>query len=332
MYGDRDGDGFVEYERRSGPRAREPVVEGLRRLAAVPRRPARGDADRAGGGAGVRLRREAPARRGGARTPGATSGLAARLERRGGRRWPHTLRRGRTGSRTAAGTTRWRSIATSAGWTRSARTSATCSGAASSPRERVEPIVDALMRHELWSGWGFRTMSQPRTRRTARSATTTGRVWPHDTTLAAWALRGTGAGTDVRPGWRSALLEAGPPLRLVASRGLRRLRPRGDACFPIAISDCGAAAGLGRRGRRSCSCGSCSASARHGQRAAGHTAGSEAARPRAAHLAGRTRARSHVGRLVVGRRDRHRGGRVDRVAPRGRPGRRRPRRHAVRFR
>jgi glycogen debranching enzyme len=55
------------------------------------------------------------------------------------------------------------------------------------PDERVEPIVDALMRHELWSGWGFRTMS---TSDAAYSPLSyhNGTVWPHDTALAAWGL------------------------------------------------------------------------------------------------------------------------------------------------
>ncbi len=55
------------------------------------------------------------------------------------------------------------------------------------PEERVESIVDALMRHELWSGWGFRTMS---TSDAAYSPLSyhNGTVWPHDTALAAWGL------------------------------------------------------------------------------------------------------------------------------------------------
>jgi glycogen debranching enzyme len=55
------------------------------------------------------------------------------------------------------------------------------------PDERVSSIVDALMRHELWSGWGFRTMS---TSDAAYSPLSyhNGTVWPHDTALAAWGL------------------------------------------------------------------------------------------------------------------------------------------------
>jgi len=59
------------------------------------------------------------------------------------------------------------------------------------PEARVDPIVDALMRHELWSGWGFRTMS---TSDAAYSPLSyhNGTVWPHDTALAAWGLARNG--------------------------------------------------------------------------------------------------------------------------------------------
>ena len=62
-YADLDGDGFVEYHRRSVEGPRESVVEGLRRLPEVRRRAARRVADRSGRGPGVRVRREAPDRR-----------------------------------------------------------------------------------------------------------------------------------------------------------------------------------------------------------------------------------------------------------------------------
>ncbi len=55
------------------------------------------------------------------------------------------------------------------------------------PEHRVDAIVDALMRGELWSGWGIRTMS---TSDAAYSPLSyhNGTVWPHDTALAAWGL------------------------------------------------------------------------------------------------------------------------------------------------
>ncbi len=55
------------------------------------------------------------------------------------------------------------------------------------PPERVDAIVDQLMGEALWSGWGVRTMSaadggfNP-------LAYHNGTVWPHDTSLIAWGL------------------------------------------------------------------------------------------------------------------------------------------------
>lgn len=55
------------------------------------------------------------------------------------------------------------------------------------PPERVDPVVDQLMGEELWSGWGVRTMS------TADAGYNpleyhNGTVWPHDNSLIAWGL------------------------------------------------------------------------------------------------------------------------------------------------
>jgi glycogen debranching enzyme len=55
------------------------------------------------------------------------------------------------------------------------------------PPHRVEPVTDRLMGDELWSGWGVRTMS------TAEAAYNplsyhNGTVWPHDNSLCAWGL------------------------------------------------------------------------------------------------------------------------------------------------
>ena len=58
-YGDRDGDGFVEYQRRRD-RAGQPGLEGLGRFGVPRRRQQRGRPDRALRSAGLRLRREAP--------------------------------------------------------------------------------------------------------------------------------------------------------------------------------------------------------------------------------------------------------------------------------
>ena len=111
-------------------RSRESVLEGLGRLAALPRRPYRGAADRARGGPGIRLRREAQARRARPRGPGGTSSSRHAWSAR--RRSLPSGSTPPTGWTTAAATTRSRSTARSGVWTRSARTSVTCSGAGSS--------------------------------------------------------------------------------------------------------------------------------------------------------------------------------------------------------
>ena len=74
------------------------------------------------------------------------------------------------------------------------------------PSERVETIANRLLGDELWSGWGIRTMS------TADAAYNplsyhNGTVWPHDTSLGAWGLARAGHTADV---WTiaGALLEA----------------------------------------------------------------------------------------------------------------------------
>ncbi len=123
-YGDRDGDGFVEYERRS---ERGLLNQGWKDSSdAIRDRDGRGirAADRAGRGPGLRLRRQAPDGRPGPRP----------RRRRAGRRGSMPTRRRcasaskpRSGSRTSA-TTRSRSTATSARPTRSARTPASACG------------------------------------------------------------------------------------------------------------------------------------------------------------------------------------------------------------
>ena len=183
-------------------RAREPVVEGLGRLAALPRRPLRRASHRAGRGAGLRLRREEAAGRG--RTPRVGRRAARGPARARGRRAGRPLRRRRSGSPERGGYYALALDRDKQGSTRSAPTSATCSGAASSPRTRVEPIVDALARNELWSGWGVRTMSKSDAAYSPLSYHN-GTVWPHDTALAAWGSPGTGGGpTCAASRWRSS--------------------------------------------------------------------------------------------------------------------------------
>src|SRR5205085_1375321 len=55
------------------------------------------------------------------------------------------------------------------------------------PDERVDAIVDRLMAEPLWSGWGVRTMSAEDAGYNPLSYHN-GTVWPHDNSLIAWGL------------------------------------------------------------------------------------------------------------------------------------------------
>ena len=74
------------------------------------------------------------------------------------------------------------------------------------PPERMEAVANQLMASELWSGWGVRTMS---TGDAAYNPLTyhNGTVWPHDTSLGAWGLSRSGRAGDVATIART-LLEA----------------------------------------------------------------------------------------------------------------------------
>lgn len=55
------------------------------------------------------------------------------------------------------------------------------------PPHRVDALVDRLMGEELWSGWGVRTMSAADAAYNPLSYHN-GSVWPHDNSLCAWGL------------------------------------------------------------------------------------------------------------------------------------------------
>jgi glycogen debranching enzyme len=55
------------------------------------------------------------------------------------------------------------------------------------PPERVDAVVDQLMGEDLWSGWGIRTMSAGDVGYNPLSYHN-GTVWPHDNSLIAWGL------------------------------------------------------------------------------------------------------------------------------------------------
>jgi glycogen debranching enzyme len=55
------------------------------------------------------------------------------------------------------------------------------------PPERVDGVVDQLLSETLWSGWGIRTMASDEAAFNPISYHN-GTVWPHDSALAAWGL------------------------------------------------------------------------------------------------------------------------------------------------
>jgi glycogen debranching enzyme len=59
------------------------------------------------------------------------------------------------------------------------------------PPERIDAIVDQLMGEDLWSGWGIRTMSTGDAGYNPLSYHN-GTVWPHDNSLIAWGLARNG--------------------------------------------------------------------------------------------------------------------------------------------
>ncbi len=202
-YGDRDGDGFVEYERRSARglenQSWKDSGDSQRfrdgRLAETPIAPAEVQ-----GYVYDAKRRLAEVARGAwddqplaARLDGEADVLAARFDEafwvpdRGGY---YALALDRDKRRVDAlcsniGHLLWSGIV---------------------PEGRLDPIVDALMRHELWSGWGIRTMSKSDAAYNPLSYHN-GTVWPHDTALAAWGLARYGCWAPVQRITR-ALLEA----------------------------------------------------------------------------------------------------------------------------
>ena len=72
--------------------------------------------------------------------------------------------------------------------------------------ERVAPTVDQLLSEDMWTGWGIRTMAADAAAFNPISYHN-GTVWPHDTSLAAWGLARHGYTGEARRIGR-ALVEA----------------------------------------------------------------------------------------------------------------------------
>jgi glycogen debranching enzyme len=74
------------------------------------------------------------------------------------------------------------------------------------PPEKVARVVDQLLSEDLWTGWGIRTMASDAAAFNPISYHN-GTVWPHDTSLAAWGLARHGYPAEARRIGR-ALIEA----------------------------------------------------------------------------------------------------------------------------
>jgi len=99
------------------------------------------------------------------------------------------------------------------------------------PQERVDQVVDRLMGPDLWSGWGVRTMSAADAGFNPLSYHN-GTVWPHDNSLIAWGLARYGRWQEAQRIIRRMLNAAGHfeyQLPEVFA-GL----PRAETPFPIA--------------------------------------------------------------------------------------------------
>ena len=182
----------------------QPGLEGLGRRRAVPRRPPARAADRAGRGAGLRLRRQGPDGRAVPvrwATPERAADAAAR-GRGAARPDPRPVLAARSSARS-----RWRSTATSARCRRPPPTPATCSGAGCRHRTRPSGSRRASWSPDFFSGWGIRTLSAAHPVFNPMSYHN-GSVWPHDNAivvlgmalLRARAERPPGGARDLRGG------------------------------------------------------------------------------------------------------------------------------------
>jgi glycogen debranching enzyme len=99
------------------------------------------------------------------------------------------------------------------------------------PEQRVDDVVDRLMGEELWSGWAVRTMSSADAGYNPLSYHS-GSVWPHDNSLIAWGLARYGRWLEAQRIARR-MLEAASHFDWQLPEVFAGL-PRTEATFPIA--------------------------------------------------------------------------------------------------
>jgi glycogen debranching enzyme len=99
------------------------------------------------------------------------------------------------------------------------------------PPERIDAVVDALMGPGLWSGWGVRTMSAQEAAYNPLSYHN-GTVWPHDNSLIAWGLAAYGRWPETQRIVRR-ILDAAAYFNYELPEVFAGF-PRADTPFPIA--------------------------------------------------------------------------------------------------
>jgi glycogen debranching enzyme len=99
------------------------------------------------------------------------------------------------------------------------------------PQSRIAPLADRLLEDDLWSGWGIRTMSTGDAAFNPLSYHN-GTVWPHDTSLGAWGLAHAGRAEAVHQ-IADALMEAARWFDWSLPEVFAGF-PRGETPFPIA--------------------------------------------------------------------------------------------------
>ena len=109
---------------------------------------------------------------------------------------------------------------------------------------RVDAVVDTLMGDALWSGWGIRTMSEQDAAYNPLSYHN-GTVWPHDNSLVAWGLARYGRWPEMQR-IAQRLLQAARYFNYQLPEVFAGLAPVRDD-VPDRVPDGGASAGLGGR-------------------------------------------------------------------------------------
>ena len=183
-YGDRNGDGFIDYGRRMRKRAAQPGLEGFRGRGVPRRRPPGERADRAVRGAGllsILAWREAALLAFDLGEKQLSAELEAKADAAARR-----ASRPRSGARSSAPTPS-RSTATGAPCrVRSSNAGQLLFTGIAAP-ERAARVAQGLFGADFFSGWGIRTVGA-RERRYNPMSYHNGSVWPHDNALIALGL------------------------------------------------------------------------------------------------------------------------------------------------